>query len=172
MKIDEPKTPYRVAEGEEDSVDQLDAESLAEKLRNVPTRSSFSDFDDDDDNDAEETEEERCKCGCAFCVKRASADREICIAVKRKEFEKRRKAHYNEFDAVRRARLLMQNDDDEDEDDDDKDGDAGDPNADAVDFVERNAGGPSTSNQMDVDSVDVLAKPSTSALVSRIADDV
>lgn len=31
MKIDEPKTPYRVAEGEEESIDQLDAEQLAEK---------------------------------------------------------------------------------------------------------------------------------------------
>lgn len=38
--------------------------------------------------------------------------------MKRKEFEKRRKAHYNEFDAVRQARLLMQEDDDEDDDDD------------------------------------------------------
>lgn len=31
MRIDEPKTPYRVPEGEEDGVDQLDAEQLAEK---------------------------------------------------------------------------------------------------------------------------------------------
>lgn len=31
MKIDEPKTPYRVNEGEEDSIDQLDAGELAEK---------------------------------------------------------------------------------------------------------------------------------------------
>ena len=31
MKIEEPKTPYRVAEGDEDSIDQLDFELLAQK---------------------------------------------------------------------------------------------------------------------------------------------
>lgn len=36
---------------------------------------------------------------------------------KRLEFEKRRKAHYNEFDAVRRARQLMEAEEDEDDDD-------------------------------------------------------
>lgn len=31
MKIEEPKTPYRIAEGDDDSIDQLDAEVLADK---------------------------------------------------------------------------------------------------------------------------------------------
>lgn len=31
MKIDEPKTPYNYADPDENSVDQLDAELLAEK---------------------------------------------------------------------------------------------------------------------------------------------
>lgn len=31
MKIEEPKTPYRIAEGDDDSIDQLDAELLADK---------------------------------------------------------------------------------------------------------------------------------------------
>lgn len=38
----------------------------------------------------------------------------IPLSVKRKEFEKRRKMHYNEFDAVRRARQLIEEEDDDD----------------------------------------------------------
>lgn len=40
----------------------------------------------------------------------------FCFSVKRNEFEKRRKIHYNEFDAVRRARQLIEEEDDDDED--------------------------------------------------------
>ncbi len=36
------------------------------------------------------------------------------FSVKRNEFEKRRKMHYNEFDAVRRARQLIEEEDDDD----------------------------------------------------------
>lgn len=31
MKIEEPKTPYRIAEGDDNSIDELDAELLADK---------------------------------------------------------------------------------------------------------------------------------------------
>lgn len=31
MKIEEPKTPYRIADGDDDSCDQLDADLLSEK---------------------------------------------------------------------------------------------------------------------------------------------
>lgn len=37
--------------------------------------------------------------------------------MKRLEFEKRRKLHYNEFEAVREARKLMENEDEDDDDD-------------------------------------------------------
>lgn len=37
--------------------------------------------------------------------------------VKRLEFEKRRKLHYNEFEAVREARKLMEKEDEEDDED-------------------------------------------------------
>lgn len=37
----------------------------------------------------------------------------ILILEKRREFERRRKLHYNEFDAVIRARQLMEQDEDE-----------------------------------------------------------
>ena len=42
---------------------------------------------------------------------------------RRKSFESKRKAHYNEFYAVKMARQLME---DEDEDDEDNDGDSED----------------------------------------------
>lgn len=37
----------------------------------------------------------------------------LTIAEKRKDFERRRKLHYNEFEAVLRARELMEQDEDE-----------------------------------------------------------
>jgi len=89
MKIEEPKTPYRVAEGDEDSIDQLDFELLAKKLEDATVCRSFEVSSDDED----ETPEQK---------------------MKRKEFEKRRKMHYNEFDAVRRARQLIEEEDDDD----------------------------------------------------------
>lgn len=64
--------------------------------------------------------------------------------VKRLEFEKRRKLHYNEFEAVRRARKLM-----EDEGDDD--------GADTSN---------STDNNMDVDDIGKPCTSSTPAAVS------
>lgn len=72
--------------------------------------------------------------------------------VKRKEFQRRRKAHYNEFEAVRRARLLMAEEDDDEDDDDDnhKGGDA---------KIKSSA---DNNNPMDVDS-DCRPPPSASS---------
>lgn len=84
------------------------------------------------------------------------------LAVKRKEFEKRRRAHYNEFEAVRRARLLMQKDDEEDDDEDDNDSRDGAHGTTSADHGE--------SSQMEVDIVDPdkpsSSKPSRSAASS------
>ena len=94
MKIDEPKTPYNYADIDENSVDQLDANLLAEKLRMAVARSTSTESDDSPDEF--ETEEQR---------------------QHRIEFEKRRKLHYNEFEAVKLARKLIEEDDEEDVDD-------------------------------------------------------
>lgn len=100
MKVDEPKTPYNYVE--EGDVDQLDAELLAEKLRVAANSRSDSVSEEDEPSSEEEqeelTEEEK---------------------KRRDEFERRRKAHYNEFEAVKLARKLIE---EEDEDDDEGEG--------------------------------------------------
>lgn len=97
MKVDEPKTPYNYVEP--DDLDQLDAELLAEKLRVAANAKSdsFSDEESSDDEDENLTEEQK---------------------QHKLEFERRRKAHYNEFEAIKLARKLIE---EEDEDDDDND---------------------------------------------------
>lgn len=106
MKIEEPKTPYNFDDG---SVDQLDAELLAEKLQMAADAQAT----DDETDDEPEDEESR---------------------TRRIEFEKRRKAHYNEYEAVRLARRLIE----EDEDDDENDGNASaNPSTSTVDEVEK-----------------------------------
>lgn len=92
-------------------------------------------------------------------------------AVKRKEFEKRRKAHYNEFEAVRQARLLMKDEDDDDDDNDDDDSNrvssAGGASSSGT---HRNAGDDATAIHMDVDSMDSDNKPSSSGLQQQEPD--
>uniref|UniRef100_A0A182QAM6 Protein phosphatase inhibitor 2 n=1 Tax=Anopheles farauti TaxID=69004 RepID=A0A182QAM6_9DIPT len=103
MKVDEPKTPYNYVETAD--VDQLDAELLAERLlvaadaRNDAVSVEDLDEDDDDEEEEEELSEEQKK--------------------RKLEFERRRKAHYNEFEAVKLARKLIEEDDEEDDDGDD-----------------------------------------------------
>ncbi|XP_037948050.1 protein phosphatase inhibitor 2-like, partial [Teleopsis dalmanni] len=95
-------TPFNYVDPEEGLNEQLDADLLAEKLRAAANTQTPS-FGQDDLSDEEfpETESER---------------------VRRLEFERRRKAHYNEFEAVRLARKLIQEElGDEDEDEDDGD---------------------------------------------------
>ncbi|KAI8121439.1 hypothetical protein FF38_05929 [Lucilia cuprina] len=98
MKIDEPKTPYSLAEPDPQR-DQLDAELLAEKLR-IAANTQTPSFDDEEESDEEfeETPEEKAR---------------------RIEFERRRKAHYKEFEAVKLARKLIEEElaDDDDEGD-------------------------------------------------------
>lgn len=55
-----------------------------------------------------------CHFNCTSTLARITTPRELC-AEKRVEFERRRKLHYNEFEAVRLARQLMEEDELEDE---------------------------------------------------------
>ncbi|XP_055911804.1 protein phosphatase inhibitor 2 [Eupeodes corollae] len=120
MKIEEPKTPYNYTDPE--NIEELDAELLVEKLIKA-AKSLISDDEDDEDSSDEnrdETEEEK--------------DRRIA-------FERRRKAHYNEYEAVRLARKLIEEEDDDDEDDDNSD-------------KQSNRNASTSSKEMDVDIQD------------------
>nr|XP_022906853.1 protein phosphatase inhibitor 2 [Onthophagus taurus] len=98
MKIEEPKTPFNYVDP--DSVDALDAADLAEKIKlgaeKLPKSMETNDDDDDDESDEDLTPEE---------------------LEKRKEFESKRKMHYNEFYAVKLARKLLEEEEEDDEDD-------------------------------------------------------
>lgn len=99
MKVEEPKTPYNYVENSD--IDQLDAELLAEKwvfffLRVCQSLTwdhfrlkvaAAADSESSEEELEPETEEQRAK---------------------RLEFEKRRKMHYNEFQAVKMARKLLE----------------------------------------------------------------
>lgn len=100
MKVDEPKTPYSESvDGDLVPTDELDANILAAKLAasmNKPPKCVEAESNAcASDEDMEEPEEERRK---------------------RIEFEKKRKMHYNEFQALQLARqLLAQEEEDEEE---------------------------------------------------------
>lgn len=104
MKIDEPKTPYNYysedSEGHSDGeqkVKEIDPENLAELLsKTAKDTFSFDEdatrkFEDDDEMGEEDlaglTEEEK---------------------EKRKNFDSKRKQHYNEYQMVKLARKLME----------------------------------------------------------------
>lgn len=98
MKIEEPKTPYNYTNpNDEDAPDELDAKLLAEKLQLAARSASIDEsiHSSDDDEDDEETPKQKAH---------------------RLEFEKRRKAHYKEFEAVKLARKLIEEEDDDQED--------------------------------------------------------
>ncbi|XP_069691371.1 protein phosphatase inhibitor 2-like isoform X1 [Periplaneta americana] len=90
MKIDEPKTPYNYDVDDDVDAGKLDHQTLTEKLKKqgedplkvLQSRESSS--------EEEETPEE---------------------LAKRKAFENKRKAHYNEFYALKLARKVMTTDD-------------------------------------------------------------
>ncbi|XP_065082588.1 protein phosphatase inhibitor 2 isoform X2 [Ochlerotatus camptorhynchus] len=97
MKVDEPKTPYNYVEPED--LDQLDAELLAEKLRVAANAKSDSNTDEESsDEDDEQLNDEQKQ--------------------HKLEFERRRKAHYNEFEAIKLARKLIEEEDEDDGDND------------------------------------------------------
>jgi len=93
MKIDEPKTPYEAYESDEDSEhkDELDASLLAAKIaaegHKGPRQRRISEPSADEEDLALLSPEDR---------------------EKRQKFEDKRKMHYNEFQAVKMARLLME----------------------------------------------------------------
>lgn len=100
IKIDEPKTPYSYAsdgsEIDESSSSHLDPETLAAKVRESQARAESIEEDEEEEEDGDLTEEEK---------------------VKRKDFESKRKSHYNEFQAVKLARQLLEEEEDDDEGD-------------------------------------------------------
>lgn len=100
MKVDEPKTPFNYVE--EGDVDQLDAELLAERLRVAANSQSESVSEEESEEEEEELTEEQKK--------------------RKVEFERRRKAHYNEFEAIRLARKLIEEDEDDDDENVETDG--------------------------------------------------
>jgi len=101
MKIDEPKTPYNYASNDEHN-EELDAELLAEKLRIAASTQNQSDHSEDSDDEH-------------FNENPIEKEHRV-------EFERRRKAHYKEFEAVKLARKLIEEELKELEDDDNDDG--------------------------------------------------
>ena len=94
MKIEEPKTPFNYVDP--DSADVLDAADLAEKIKLSADQLPKAMVEDDSEDEDEELTPEEIE--------------------KRKEFENKRKIHYNEFQAVKLARKLLEEDDDDEED--------------------------------------------------------
>lgn len=117
MKIEEPKTPYSYYEdsNENSSFEQgesskLDLERLVQNMdqhRPAKVLTEQSEDDDGDDEDYETLSEEE--------------------KMKRKEFEIKRKMHYNEFQAVKLARKLLEEDDEEEEDNNKSEGNQFEP---------------------------------------------
>lgn len=95
MKIEEPKTPYNWEEGEGEPPDELDAGELAEKIRKSADKPlKVLESESESEEDESETPEERAK---------------------RKMFESKRKAHYNEYHAIKLARKLIEAGEDDEE---------------------------------------------------------
>ncbi|KRT86026.1 hypothetical protein AMK59_1179 [Oryctes borbonicus] len=94
MKIEEPKTPYNYVDPE--SLDVIDATELAEKIRLGAEQLPKAMQVDESDEEAEELTPEEIE--------------------KRREFENKRKKHYNEFYAVKLARKLLEEEEEEDDD--------------------------------------------------------
>lgn len=108
MKIDEPPTPYSYADGSEgeessSSAATLDPEALAKKVKDVQARAaSIEEIDEEEEEGSEDGE------ACELTAEEK---------VKRKDFEMKRKSHYNEFQAVKLARQLLSEEEDDEEDD-------------------------------------------------------
>ncbi|CAG2116753.1 unnamed protein product [Medioppia subpectinata] len=109
MKIEEPKTPYNyyndTTDGDLD-LHALDADALAARFaeRAAELPAVLKESDNESEEDFENLTEEEKK--------------------KRKEFEVKRKMHYNEFQAVKLARKLLEQEDDDEDDGQDRQTDA------------------------------------------------
>lgn len=106
MKIEEPKTPFSYyseeSEGHSDSehkIKEIDPENLAELLSKTKTTKEAFSFDEDAagkfEDDDEMGEEDLA----------ALTDEE---KARRKDFDSKRKNHYNEYQMVKLARKLME----------------------------------------------------------------
>ncbi|GLH15856.1 Protein phosphatase inhibitor 2 [Gryllus bimaculatus] len=139
MKIEEPKTPYNWDEGDVsgDEPDGLDAKLLAEKIRlgaAVPPKGLVESSESEEESDEDETPERKGK------------DKQLYLALsqycpsQRKVFESKRKAHYNEYYAVKLARKLMESEVEEEENemDDDCDTEKNNVNDNCLDSTEGN----------------------------------
>ncbi|CAL8108683.1 unnamed protein product [Orchesella dallaii] len=108
MKIEEPKTPFSYYEDADEelepsqgvpprSKESIDAEELARKLEETAKRGTDheeEEIEEESDDDEEEDPESKAS---------------------RVKFESKRKAHYNEYYAVKLARKLMEQEEDDDE---------------------------------------------------------
>lgn len=110
MKIEEPKTPFSYYEDADEELEpssqgaaarckeSIDAEELARKLEETAKRGADTqeqEIEEDSDDDEQDQDPES----------KAS----------RMKFESKRKAHYNEYYAVKLARKLMEQEEDDDE---------------------------------------------------------
>jgi Protein phosphatase inhibitor 2 (IPP-2) len=97
FQVDEPKTPFNYIDPALAEQDELDANLLAEKLKDaqeIVRRASIHCEESSDEESLNETEEEKAK---------------------RIEFEKRRKLHYDEASAIKLARKLIEEESEEED---------------------------------------------------------
>ncbi|XP_063401581.1 protein phosphatase inhibitor 2-like isoform X1 [Mytilus trossulus] len=120
MKIDEPKTPYsKLSDAEDDeeggrrhSVSEepgVNPETIATRLQTVEDRNKLHAkvSKEEEESSSEEEEEEEME------TEEMKATRRV--------FEQKRKLHYNEFQAVKLAKQLMEEEEDVDEEDENDD---------------------------------------------------
>mmetsp|Transcript_16955 Transcript_16955/g.23500 ORF Transcript_16955/g.23500 Transcript_16955/m.23500 type:complete len:144 (+) Transcript_16955:75-506(+) len=99
MKIDEPKTPYNQYQMSEDA-------EVVEALEGDLTDQLAQEMTDAADSEKKETSKPK------FAVEEEGEEEKA----KKKEFDKKRKAHYNEFEMIKLARQkMMEEEEEEDE---------------------------------------------------------
>ena len=92
QSIDEPKTPYRYSDSDDECPDKVfEEEQFKQKLHDALIQKQ-SEWDTDDEEDKPKSPS------------------------KEEEFNKKRKQHYNEYRVLQRMRKQINNDEDEDDD--------------------------------------------------------
>ena len=142
MKIDEPKTPYsyETTDGEQLGDHEplaLDEDTLAAKIAKKAMecpkvlRSSSEEDNEEESDDENLTEEEK---------------------KKKREFEVKRKMHYNEFQAVKLARKLLEEEGEDEEEEEDEETETQTPGQSncANEDSQRN-GGQSSTDRIDIE---------------------